>query len=114
MALVSITFQQSHPAMTLLHQYLSEIAIGVDFADPSLGPTKIPAPVDIIQFLAVKEDGNLRILHGAKSEQMFAFTLLHESSYPRLNVKKVGPALNIVTGRYNQLAFFLTCPFRES
>ena len=100
--------------MTLLHQYLSEIAIGVDIADPSLGPTKIPAPGDIIQFLAVKEDGNLRILHGAKSEQMFAFTLLHESSYPHLNVKKVGPALNIVTGRYNQLAFFLTCLLRES
>ncbi len=54
--------------MTLLHQYLFEIAIGVDVADPSPGPTKIPAPGDIIQFLAVNEDGNLRILHGAKSE----------------------------------------------
>ena len=53
--------------MTLLHQYLSEIAIGVDVADPSLGPTKITVPGDIIQFLAVKEDGNLRILHRAKS-----------------------------------------------
>ena len=80
MALVSITFQQGHPAITLLHQYLSEIAKGVDVADPSSGPTKIPAPCDIIQFLAVKEGENLRILHGAKSEQMFAFTSLHESS----------------------------------
>ena len=28
--------------MTLLHQNLSEIAIGVGVADPSLGPTKMP------------------------------------------------------------------------
>ena len=73
MALVSISFQQSRLAMTLLHQYLPEIAIVVDIADASPGPAKIPAPGDIIQFLAVKEDGNLRILHGAKSEQMVAF-----------------------------------------
>ena len=99
--------------MTLLHQYLSEIAIGVDVADLSLGPTKIPAPGDIIQFLAIKEDGNLRILYGAKSEPMVAFTSLHELSYPRLNVKTVGAAINIVTGRHNQLAFFSDLPFRE-
>ena len=80
MALVSISFQQNRPAMTLLHQYLPEIAIAVDVADASPEPTKIPAPGDIIQFLAINEDGNLCILHGAKSEQMFAFTSLHESS----------------------------------
>lgn len=114
MALVSISFQQSRLAMTLLHQYLPEIAIAVDVADASPGPAKIPAPEDFIQFLASKEDGNLRILHGAKSKQMVAFTLLHELSYPRLNVKTVGAALNIVTGRHNQLAFFLTCPFGKS
>ena len=68
--------------MTLLHQNLSEIAIGVGVADPSLGPTKNAALGYIIQLLAVREDGNLRILHGAKSEQMFAFTFLHGSSHP--------------------------------
>ena len=68
MALVSIAFQQSRPAMTLLHQYLPKIAIAVDVADGSPGLTKIPAPDNIIQFLAIKENGNLRILHGVKSE----------------------------------------------
>jgi hypothetical protein len=114
MALVSISFQQSRLAMTLLHQYLPEIATAVDVADASPGPTKIPAPGDIIQFLAIMEDGNLRILHGAKSEQMVAFTSLHELSYPRLNVKTVGAALNIVTDAITNSPFFLTCPFGKS
>ena len=100
-------------AMTLLHQYLPEIAIVVDIADASPGPAKIPAPGDIIQFLAIKEDGNLRILHGAKSEPMVAFISLHELSYPRLKVRTVGAAINIVTGRHNQLAFFSDLPFRD-
>ena len=113
MALVTISFQQSRLAMTLLHQYLPEIATAVDVANESPGPTKIPAPGDIIQFLAIVEDGNLRILHGAKSEPMVAFTSLHELSYPRLNVKTVGAAINIVTGRHNQLAFFSDLPSRE-
>lgn len=48
MALVSISFQQNRLAMTLLHQYLPEIATAVDIANESPGPTKIPTPGDII------------------------------------------------------------------
>ena len=59
------------------------------------------------------EDRNLRILHGKKSEQMFAITSIHELSHPRLNVKTVGAAPNIVTGRHNELAFFSDLPFRD-
>jgi hypothetical protein len=60
MVLVSISFQQNRPAMTLLHQYLPELATAVDVADASPGPIKIPTPDDIIiQSLTSKWDGNL-------------------------------------------------------
>jgi len=71
MVTVSIPFQQNHLGITLLHQYLPIIATALTVANDPPRAVKIPTPGDIIQFLAIACDEELRTLHRRKSEQVF-------------------------------------------
>ena len=57
----------------------------------------------IIIFLAIDDDAGLNILHGKRPDKAFSTISPSELSRPQLDFHAVKSALEIVTGRQNQI-----------
>ena len=74
MAIISISFQQSRLAMTLLNTHLPEITMAVRALDEVPNDVKLPPLGNIIHFLAIDGDEGLNIPLWQKTRQ----SLLHD------------------------------------
>ena len=72
MAMVSISFQHSRLAMTLLNTHLPEITMAVKALDEVPNDVKLPALSSIIHFLAINGDEGLNILHRKRPDKAFS------------------------------------------
>ena len=113
MAMVSISFHQSRLAMTLLNTHLPEITMAVKALDEVPNDVKLPPLGNIIHFLAIDGDEGLNILHGKRPDKAFSTISPSELSRPRLDFHAVKSALEIVTGRQNQITYVNDLPFRK-
>ena len=111
MVIISISFQQSRLAITLLNTHLPEITMAVKALDEVPTDVKLPPLGNIIHFLAIDGDEGLNILHGKRPDKAFSTISPSKLSRPQLDFHAAKSALEIVTGGQNQITYVSDLPF---